>query len=362
MKTSQKLVFSIIGIAAALFFQACGGEEKQVTRQELPTVQVKAMEAKVAKVPMRYEFAAQVTSADQAKLSTRIMGQITMLSVEEGEKVQKGQVVARIKSADIEASKARVEANMNEAMAALANVEKNYNRIKQLYDKKSATQKELDDITAAYDMAKAKVASIEQMQNEVQANLGYAVLTAPFTGYITKKFMNQGDLATPGMPVVMIESQENFEVKASVPETEIGMMNEGDEVHVAIDALNQEVKGTIARINPSGGYAGAQFEMTVLLQGDALAKQLKSGLFATVIVEKGATQKLMVPKEVLVQRGQLKGFYTINHKSEAMLRWVRTGKEIGDSIEILSGLDEGEQIIVSYEGKLQDGQKVALMN
>lgn len=349
-------------VLASLILVSCGGEDEKVQREELPTVQVKAMEAKAASLPTRYEFAASVASSDQAKLSTRIMGQISSLSVEEGEKVTKGQVVARIKSADIEAGKARIEANMNEAMAAKANVEKNYNRIKKLFDKQSATQKEMDDMQAALDMANAKVASIEQMRKEVEANLGYAVLRAPFTGYVTKKFMNQGDLATPGMPVVMIESQENFEVKANVPESEIGMMKEGDEVTVRVDALGKELKGKVGRVNPSGGYAGAQFEITIQLEETEALKELKSGLFAKVIIAKGVQQKMMVPKSIIIKRGQLEGFYTINQQNKAMLRWVRTGKEIGDKVEILSGLDEGEQVIYSFEEKLQDGQKVETIN
>ena len=355
---NKKLTIGFNTLLASLILMSCGADEKQVKREALPTVQVKTIEAQLTSMPGRYEFTASIASAEQAKLSTRIMGEITSLSVKEGEKVTKGQVIARIKSSDIEASKARIDANMNEAMAAKSNVEKNYNRIKKLYDKKSATQKEFDDISSALEMAKAKIASIEQMRKEVQANLGYAVITAPFTGHVTKKMMNEGSLATPGMPIVMIESQEDFEVKASVPASEIGIIKEGDGVKVLVGALGKELKGNIERVNPSGGYTGAQFEITIKLEENEALKELKSGLFAKVIIEKGATRKMVVPTEIILKRGQLEGFYTINHAGKAMLRWVRTGKEMGNQVEVLSGLDEGEQIIYSFEGKLQDGQKV----
>jgi len=120
-----------------------------------------------------------------------------------------------------------------------------------------------------------------------------------------------------------------------------------------------QINGVVAEVNPSAQYTGNQFEAKIVLQpsNDQIAK-LYSGMYANVLIKKGGTPSIVIPKNVLVQKGQLTGVYTLSQSGTAMLRWIRTGKTLGDNIEVLSGLSDGEKYILSYKGKIWDGARV----
>ncbi len=341
---------------------SCGSSsEKQSPEQNnLPAVKVKVQKAGLSEGTQQHAFTGKVVADDFAQLSTRVMGQITYLAVKEGDAVSAGQVLVQIKSADIQATISRVEAGIREAEAGLKNIKINYDRIKNLYEKKSATRKELDDITAQYEMGKAQVEAARQARLEAQEMLSYAVITAPFSGSVIKKYASKGSLASPGQPILEIEGRGNLKVVAKVPESEINLFKIGDEVNLHVEAVQEKsIKGRVSQINQSAGQTQGQFEVNIQIQATPEAnKALKSGMFAQVILQKGKSEGLTIAENLLVQRGQLTGLFTVNQQQQAMLRWIRTGRNIGGQVEVLSGLAPGEVYITQYEGKLTDGQKV----
>lgn len=349
----------------SLLVAACGGtKEEKNTTEQAPTAKVKVQKAGLSEGKQQYQFTGSVSADDFAQLSTRVMGQITYLAVEEGDAVSAGQVLVQIKSADIQATVSRVEAGIREAEAALKNVEINYNRIKNLYEKQSATRREFDDISTQLEMAKARLDAARQARIEAQEMLGYAAITAPFSGTVVKKYASKGSLASPGQPILEIEGSGVFKVIAKVPESEINLFQLDDEVQLNIEALSKEkISGKVSQINRSAGQTQGLFEVNIQIQTNAeMLKKLKSGMFAQVVLYKGKSEGLTIPENLLVERGQLKGLFTVNQQQQAMLRWVRTGRTTGGQVEILSGLSTGETYITQYEGKLVDGQKVTIIN
>jgi len=128
-----------------------------------------------------------------------------------------------------------------------------------------------------------------------------------------------------------------------------------DKVSVDVDVANLiTAKGKVDRVIPSS--SSGQFKVIVSLIENNL--QLKPGMFARVNLLKDKEKVLLIDKSVVIEKGQLRGVYTVNQQQEAMLRWVRLGKEYGDKIEVLSGLIEEEKLIVSSTSKLIDGVKV----
>jgi RND family efflux transporter MFP subunit len=274
--------------------------------------------------------------------------------------VKRGDLLLKIKSKDIKAKRAQVNAKMVAAKSAYSNAEKDYMRFKALFEQGSASQKEMDDMTTRYNMSKANLKAIKEMGAEIDEMLKYADIRAPYDGVITQKYMNEGDLASPGMPLLAIEKQSDFIVKARVPESEISIVKKGDKVKVKVKALGDMlVDGLVNEVNPSATYTGNQYEARVLLKATDMQKdKLFSGMYVSVLLSKGGVPTVMIPKNVLIKRGQLTGLYIVSTSGTAMLRWVRTGKVIGDKIEILSGLSNGEEYIKSYKGKIWDGAVV----
>jgi len=360
MKSNKYLIIAIVAILA-VGIQSCG-EKSNANGNAKADLTVSVGTVKMKNQPEILSFSGKIEAETHSNLSTRIMGQIAKIYVEPGQKVNKGQLLVQIQDKDIQAKKLQVKANMLKAEAAYKNAKKDFDRFTVLFEQKSASQKEMDDVSTNYNMAKAELEAVKQMEAEVNEMLRYAGIKAPYSGIVTRKYMNDGDLASPGMPLVAIEKPGEYKVIARIPETEISKVEKNDAVKVKISALNNiEIDGVITEVNPSALYTGNQFEAKIVLHPTKEQKtKLFSGMYANVMLKKGGIPSIMIPKEVLVRKGQLTGLYTVSHSGTAMLRWIRTGKSTDSRIEVLSGLSDGEQYIISHKGKIWDGASVVI--
>jgi RND family efflux transporter MFP subunit len=350
---------------ATLVFLSCGKEAKEVTNNE-PAIKVVA--SGLATNNSEFITASGKTEAESsANLSTRMMGYVTKVHVKTGQKVGAGQLLVSINSSDLEAKKAQVDASILQATAAYNNAKKDYDRFVNLFAQQSASQKELDDMTSRFEMAKAGLAGAKQMRNEVMAQFSYSNITAPFSGEVTNTFIKEGDMANPGMPLVSIEGASRMQVTAMVSESDITKITNGMPVKIMVKSLNKEVSGKVSEVSGSAKNTGGQYLVKVTLNSND--KSILSGMFVNVQFPIANTpkseitvksDKVMVPESALVKQGQLTGIYTIANGKTAILRWVRTGKTYGNQVEVLSGLSASEQYIVSSEGKLYNGAKVSI--
>ena len=335
----------------------CSSSEEIEKNQEQP-ISVVTETAAFAKGTATHRFSGTVNSDRTVTMSTKVMGRITQLDVKEGDFVKEGDVLVRIKDDNLQAQKSQVESGLLEARAALQNTETNYNRIKNLYEQESATKKELDDISTQYEMAKAKVKTLESKLREVEDMLAYTKLTAPFDGYVVSKMLTEGDMAGPGQPIIAFEQQNQMNVKVTVPESEIGLFSHDGTVSVDVGAAGYQGMGTVSNINQSGNRGSRQFAVEIALPEQATTQGVKSGMYAEIGLSTDKDQAIVVPQAAIVERGQLTGLYTLNDNSEVVLRWVRLGESAGENVEILSGLKAGEIYVSSVDRPLSEGQKV----
>lgn len=344
----------------ALLLNSCGGKETQVTTK------TEAVKVEVLKVDTNdrggfLSTSGTVSAVKTASLSTRNMGYVDNIYVSVGDKVTQGQLLLSINNADLQAKQAQVNAQITEATAAFTNTEKDYNRYKNLFAQNSASQKELDDISANYSMAKARLEAANQMKNEINAQFAYVNIKAPFSGVVTGKFIEKGSMANPGMTLFTVENPEVLEVKTRVPETQISKIKEGMLVKVKVKSLNKELEAKITTVSTSSQQTGGQFLVSAVLT--ETLEGLKSGMFATVNFPVESNQvggAILIPLDAVVNRGQLTGVYTVSESNKAILRWLRLGRTYGSEVEVLSGLQNGESLIVSADSKLYNGANVII--
>ena len=354
--TTGKLLAAVVLLSFSAY--ACSSPEEPPQETENP-VTVAIETAERSQMPVSYHFSGTVKSEHTVHLSTKVMGKITQLNVEAGDFARKGDVLVRIKDDNLQAQKNQVEANLAQARSALQNTETNYERLKALHEKGSATQKEFDDISVQYESAKANVTVLNGKLQEINDMLDYTVLEAPFNGYVVAKRVSQGDMAGPGQPLISFEQEKGMKVEVTVPETEIALFSLNDTVSVDVKAAGrQHLRGVVSSVNPSGSRASRQFMVEVSLPELSRNHGLKSGMFAEIGLGSVSDSSLTVPKTAIVERGQLTGLYTLTDDSEVLLRWVRLGDSSGDQVEVLSGLVPGEQYVSSFEAPLREGQKV----
>jgi len=354
----MKNIFKIIAIVTLTIVTSCGKDKVKVEDNSVG-INVK-VSTPSTEVGAFITVSGKVEAVQNANLSTRNMGYVNKVHVNVGDKVSKGQLLLSINSADISAQKAQVGASIAEATAAFNNAEKDYNRFKALFKSNSASQKEMDDITANYEMAKARLEAAIQMKNQVNAQLSYSNITAPFSGIITGKYINAGDMANPGIPLISIENSGKFQVIAMVPESEITSIKNGTDVEVLIKSTNQILKGNVTEVSASTKNTGGQYLVKVVLE--QAGANLLSGMFASVQFPTEKTSEknapILIPTSAIVELGELRGVYVVSQSNTALLRWLRLGKEFGNKTEVLSGLSTNDTFVLSSDSKVINGSKI----
>lgn len=348
---------------STLLFISCGKEVKEATQNE-PAIVVQVSES----TSNNSEFisaSGKIEAENSANLSTRMMGYVTKVHVKTGQKVGAGQLLVSINNTDLQAKKAQVDAAILQATAGYNNAKKDYDRFVNLFAQQSASQKELDDMTSRFEMAKAGLEGAKQMRNEVMAQFSYSNITAPFAGEVTNTFVKEGDMANPGMPLVSVEGASRMQVTAMVSESDITHIKNGMLVNITVKSINKEVTGKVIEVSGSAKNTGGQYLVKVVLNTND--KTILSGMFVNVqfpvantVKSATTTDKVLVPVSVLVKQGQLTGIYTVGSGNKAILRWIRTGKNYGYQVEVLSGLTANESYIISAEGKLFNGALIQI--
>jgi len=359
MKLYNKLITLV---TTSLLVLSCGSDHKTSIAENMTPIVVKLNAAEANQNNSLITASGKIQASNSANLSTRMMGFVNKIYVNVGDKVNKGQLLLSVNNTDLQAKRAQVNAGITEATAAFTNAEKDYARFKNLFDQNSASQKEFDDMTAHYEMSKARLEGANQMKNEIDAQFTYANIRAPFDGVVTNKFIEAGDMANPGMTLIAVESPKQFDVTAMVAESDISKIISNSKVDVLVKSMNQSIKGIVTEISSSAKNTGGQYLVKIAL--DKTDVNILSGMFATIQFPVEKTVKtssmIVIPTSSIVANGSLKGVYTVSEQNTAILRWLRIGKTYGDKVEILSGLNAKEQYIIHAEGKLFNGAKITI--
>lgn len=366
MNFNQKTL-SVIALIATITVSSCSHDEQKASAILDNPIEVKLSNAGVKSDNGNIEITGQVEGIQSANISTRVMGTITSMRVKAGDQVKAGQVLFTINAADIKAKTAQTGAMIAQADAAMQSAKKDYERYTALYKQQSATAKELEQITLQYKSAQANLEVMKQMKNEVNANLSYTTVTAPFAGVISQKLAETGSIASPGMPILTLEQTGNLQVSALVPENMISSIAVGNVVDMNINAAEKKLSGKIVQINTSSQFTGGQYVVKISLPS-AEMKKLYSGMYVNIAVPIKESKQISlenksvtVPETSIVYKDQLTGLYTATAENTALLRWVRLGKKQAGQVEVLSGLSAGEQFILSADGKLYNGAPIKLV-
>lgn len=394
----QMRTTSIFLVALGLSLTACGTKpELKETRPPVVTG-VKIEKATLEPVAQSYEATGTVRSKTQTVLSAQVMGNITSLRVREGDHVKAGQALIEIDNRDAAAQLQRAQAALRQAengvvesdqaisaaQSAKAGAEANKRlasstlaRYQVLLERKSVSPQEFEEVRARHEVAQAEAdraekmlqmlaakkkqaqAQVDQATAEVTAarvHSSYARVVSPVTGIVSVRHVEAGAMTTPGTPLLTIEDSSQYRLEASVEESQIGRIKLKDAVSVRIGSISAEdMSGTVAEILPSSDPASRTYTVKVALPVQPL---LRSGLYGTARFAAGKRDAILVPASAIVQRGQLTGVFAVDAESIARLRLIKTGKSFGDRVEVLSGLSEGDRIVVAGVDKLADGRRV----
>ena len=368
-------------IAAVVLLPACGSKPGSTQPAPATVIGVAVETVHLQTFPDEYDAVGTIRSATSSILGAQISGTVREIRVKPGDRVSRGEVLAvlddrtpraQLAAADagVDASKAGLEEVEDALQAATAQrklAEVTYHRYQELLGKNSATRQEFDGAEAAYKSAAANEAAAaarkQQMQAESQAAqsqresaqtlFSYSRIISPIDGLVTAKLVDAGTLVMPGTPVLTVEDTAHYRLEASVPEEMLPKIHVGEQAQVTTG--NGRFPGSVVEVVPAADPASRTSVVKVALPA---ACACRSGEYGTAAFVNSEINALTVPRSAVVDRGQLEGVDAVNSKGIVEYRLVKTGKIMGDRVEILSGLSDGEQIATSQLDRLSDGVKV----
>jgi membrane fusion protein (multidrug efflux system) len=304
----------------------------------LPVAVVKTAVAEAKPLLATEEVVGTVRSKTRAVIEARVGGRIELLAASPGQLVKQGDLIAQLDVREI-------QARLDQAKATLEQADRDLDRNKALLQQNVLTKAEFDTAEARQRIARAAVTEAETM-------LGYAKVTAPFAGVITRKLADVGDIAAPGRGIVELENPDALRVEANVPEGLVRLIKLGDTLGVSSVELSKPVSAVASEIAPASDPASR----TALVKLDLPANSgLRLGQFVRVAVPVGEKKSLRLIESAVVLRGQMEMVFVVTNNM-AQMRLVKSGRAVGGEVEIISGLDAGERVVVQGAQTLLDGQ------
>lgn len=378
-------------------------------RQRLPVKIVPVTRGDV-RLTVSTVFTGSVVSEREATLSFQTGGQLGTLAVQEGMMVEAGEVLARLDDVELQAQQSLAEANVRAAQAqlqraklslpledsqvraeitqsqvSLDNASTTYRRWQDLYAKGAVARQQVEEAQMRYEMAKSRheaamaavtrnaarrqeiaaaEATVTQMEASLQMariRLGQTALRASFAGLVTRTFVNVGEFVAIGKPIVHLVQPDSLYIKAVVDEADALTVRVGQQALVAMDVFQgRRLEGRVAEISPVISSARQESRTSeVKIRLDDRSIVLKPGLSADIeIVVEEVPNVLRLPTHVILERERGKYVHVVS-AGRAQERPIQIGASNWDFTQIVSGLQEGERVIIAVDGaKLDDGHPV----
>jgi RND family efflux transporter MFP subunit len=342
----MKILTIFISSSLLLLFSLSGCKEKEnpsgQRTENIPPMEVHVAQVKKDTLKDQIEIMGTVQAARKAIIASRINGHIVEIPIVVGSRVETGDTLVRISAGEISAKLLQANAQLNQA-------ERNLIRERKLLQQNAATPEAVKTQEDLFTIAQASY-------KEAQSMLSYAHITAPFRGIITEKFINVGDLATSGKPLIHIEGEKDLQILTDIPEALVLKMQLGDKLQVSVPAAKLSPLGTISEIAPTNDPQSRTTSVKIDLP---YHPHFRSGQFARVFLTESLQHTLTIPSSALSHLGQIARVFILE-EGKARLRLVRVGKEHNGRSEILAGLHAGDTIILPGDRKLYEGQDILI--
>jgi RND family efflux transporter MFP subunit len=392
-------------ILLAFLMTSCGKKEEAVIEKPATVQGVKIETIKLSPVEEDYEAVGTVRSKTASVLSSKAVGHILVVYVREGDRVRTGQLLIEIDDRDSRAQLQKAQAGLREVEDSLEEIDQNiraaesainaaeagkslalatFNRYKALLDQKSVSQQEFDEVQAKRKIAEAEVdrakrvlqglvakrsqvhAKMDQVKADItsaQVYVGYSRILSPMNGIVTSKKAEIGLLAAPGIPLLALEDDSHYRLEVSVEDSMLKRIRIKTPVQISIDALGPQVFASrVTEIVPASDPESRSSMVKIDLfdeKGRSIGQPtLRSGFYGKARFQVGQKQLLKVPQKAILQRGQLVAVFIADSSNILHLRLIKTGKQYGDQSEVLSGLNDGDRIVVEGMEKVKEGDRV----
>jgi multidrug efflux pump subunit AcrA (membrane-fusion protein) len=399
-ETAIGLIFLIL-----LLIYACGRKEEAAIEKPDPVPGIRTETVRLSAVEEMHEAVGTVRSKTTSVLSSKAVGHILSIHVREGDRIREGQLLVEVDDRDSRAQLLKARAGLREVQEGLREIEENirsaesageaaeagkslarvtFHRYQSLLEEKSVSQQEFDEVRTKLKIAEAEadraermlrgllakrgqiLAKVEQVKADItsaRVYVGYSRITSPINGLVTAKHAEIGSLAAPGLPLLTVEDNLHYRLEASVEDSMLKRIKLKAPVLVSIDALGpQKFSCKVMEIVPASDPGSRSSTVKIdLLDGKGRPigqPTVRSGLFGKAFFPVGQKRILMVPLKAILQHGQLASVFILDESNILRLRLIKTGKPYEDRWEVLSGLNEGDRIVVEGVERVKEGDRI----
>ncbi|MCQ2180247.1 MAG: efflux RND transporter periplasmic adaptor subunit [Bacteroidales bacterium] len=339
---NSKTTLAIIVLAAA-----CAGCQRKDAKTgeatvpavtaEAPIVFVRTVEKET--IPQDAVYASSVQANAINNIAPQSGNRIRKINVEIGDFVNQGQILAEMDKVQLE-----------QAELKLKNDEAELARVRQLLQEGGISQSDFDQLQLAFNVSQSSFKNLEDN----------TILRSPISGVVSARNYDRGDMYTMGQPIFTVQQITPVKILVGVSESDYTKVKRGDKATVTVDALpGKEFSGTVIRLYPTMDAATHTFMAEVQVRNEK--RELRPGMYARVTLDFGATQNFAVPDAAIVKQqgsGQRSVYVYDGDTGTVLLRNVELGRHFDGKYEIVSGLDEGEQVVVKGQTALKSGIKV----
>jgi len=335
--TASLFLFTSLYIAMTSCSSAADGENKSVA-EELPKVQIETVHRQT--VDQIAEYTATVEAFKTNNISSASPNRIKQILVDVGSKVAKGQKVAVLDDVNTEQLRVRLE-----------NAERDYNRALKLLEIGGGTQQTVDQLKTELDASRRQFKNI--MEN--------TILVSPISGVVTARNYDPGDM-TGAQPILTIEQVQPVKVMVNISETDFTKVRVGMNAAIKLDVYpDEEFTGTVHLIHPSIDPATRTFTVEITINNSD--NKVHPGMFARVTLNFGSAENVVVPDRAVVKQSGSgnKYVYVLRPDSTVSYNRVELGRRIGNTYELISGVEDGNNVVVAGQTRLADGAKVSVI-
>ena len=328
--------------AAALLVLAltgCGRED--ATAPALPALQLDTAAVEVRDVELTYSAEAVVEAVRQSTVAAQIAGRIVELRFDVGDSVKKGEVIVRIDERAAAQAVAATEAQVRQAEAALRNARAEYERARQLVAQKFLSQAALDRAESEYKAAQERVSALIAGAGQAATERGFATVLAPYSGIVSARHVELGEMATPGKPLMTGFDPGTLRVTATLPQAQVAAIQAGAKARVELPSVGRWIEAASLTVIPAADPRTHTTQVRIALPVDV--RGIYPGIYARAHFVTGRKSALLVPRAAVFRRSELTAVYVVSESVQ--LRQVRLGTA-GDekAVEVLAGLKAGERV------------------
>jgi RND family efflux transporter MFP subunit len=294
-----------------------------------------------ARVARETAFDGAVEALNQSTVAAQTSGRVVELPYDVGDHVEKGAVIVRFTATEQRARLQALDASAAEAKARLAEAQLAYDRTRDVYERKLIAKAQFDKAQADLDAARARAEATRAQLTEAREGVGYTTIVAPYAGIVVARHVQLGETVAPGKPIMTGLSLEHLRVVVEIPQQHIGPLRRHRKARVILPD-GGSVDASALRIPPSADPATHSFRVLVELPPD------DHGVFPGTLVKvafvSGEEERLLVPAQAVVRRGELTAAYVVDPQGRISLRYLRLGSPVAGGVPVIAGLAAGERI------------------